>query len=249
MKSCFSNNLKTFFFIIKKPLLDETEQRGEELKAIKSKLEFILSENRSSSSSSKRSSQVRKVYSEVENRLHDLSGRINAIENRVDYVKLVGKLSHEFDRIANEIHALSALSERRFICEVDDECCSSVQAAVEEHKSGVLDKIKALEMESERLREETQRATAAAVSSCGSDQQVMPVYMDEKMSNVAEMIRQTLSQELDRRSSLLEIKQLDDQRQMKFKSLARNLDVLQTILTSNLKNGGRYKFEYITLIG
>lgn len=249
MKSCFSNNLKTFFFVIKKPLLDETEQRGEELKAIKSKLEFILSENRSSSSSSKRSSQVRKVYSEVENRLHDLSGRINAIENRVDYVKLVGKLSHEFDRIANEIHALSALSERRFICEVDDECCSSVQAAVEEHKSGVLDKIKALEMESERLREETQRATAAAVSSCGSDQQVMPVYMDEKMSNVAEMIRQTLSQELDRRSSLLEIKQLDDQRQMKFKSLARNLDVLQTILTSNLKNGGRYKFEYITLIG
>ena len=220
--------------------MDETEQRGEELKAIKSKLEFLLSENRSS----KRSSQVRKVYSEVENRLHDLSGRINAIENRVDYVKLVGKLSYEFDRIANEIHALSALSERRFICEVDDECCSSVQAAVEEHKSGVLDKIKALEMESERLREETQRATAAAVSSCGSDQQVMPVYMDEKMANVAEMIRQTLSQELDRRSSLLEIKQLDDQRQMKFKSLARNLDVLQTILTSNLKNGGRYKFEY-----
>lgn len=163
-------------------------------------------------------------------KFHTLESTLGQLEARIGYLKLIGNISIQLDRIGNEIRSLTSLSERRFMasCEDDDDGCWSLQSAVDEHKQ-VLDKMKSFEQEVDGLREETQRAASGG--------QAVPGFMGEKITSVAEMIRQTLSHELDRRSTLLEIKQLEDHRLMKIKSLNRNLEILHTILTNNLKNG------------
>lgn len=180
------------------------------------------------------SSQLHQFSLDVDHKFSTLASTLVQLETRIGYLKLIGNISSQLDRIGNEIRSLSSLSERRFMasCEDEDDGCWSLQSAVDEHKQ-VLDKIKSFEMEVDGLREETQRASTNHTSGG----QAVPGFMGEKIKSVGEMIRQTLSHELDRRSSLLELKQLEDHRLMKIKSLNRNLEILHTILTNNLKNG------------
>lgn len=140
----------------------------------------------------------------------------------------MAKISHDLDRVTNEIRNLSILSERRFIPE-DAEAECPLQIAVDEHKN-IMENIKSFQLEVDEMRHELERAS-------NQDYLLMPVYINEKLNNVSEIIRQSLNQELDRRSSLLEIKQIQDQKKMKLNSLNRNLEVLHTILTNSLKNG------------
>lgn len=223
-----------------KPLLDELDSKRAQLDTAKSQLASILGEN----PCSRASSHLHKLSLDVEHKLGNLVSTLDQLDARIDYLKLLGNIAGELDRIGHEIRMLSSASERRFRRRPNDEVgstrtdgggggefSSSLQVTVDEHKT-VLDSLKAFEHECDGIRDEIQRASQRAAS-C----QVVPVYMNDKLGGVSEMIRHALSRELDRRSTLLELKQLDDQRLMKRKSLNRNMEILHTILTSNLKNG------------
>lgn len=185
---------------------------------------------------------LHKFARDVNHKLATFAATLGQLEARIDYLKLVGNIATQLDCIGNEIRMVSSLSDRRFMTNDDEEDDTSegrsLQTAVDEHKS-VLDKLKSFEQEVDGLREETQRASSGSSGGGGAAAagQAVPVYLSEKLVQVAEAVRHALSRELDRRSSLLEAKQVEDQRLMRIKSLNRNLEILHTILTSNLKNG------------
>ena len=58
----------------------------------------------------------------------------------------------------------------------------------------------------------------------------MPTIIYEKINSVQETIRHSISEELERRSSLLEIKQFQDQKHSKLDALSQNLELIENII-------------------
>jgi len=62
----------------------------------------------------------------------------------------------------------------------------------------------------------------------------LPIIFNEKISNTQETIRQSLSEELERRSSLLEIKKTTELKQNKMDCLNLNIDLIQNIFNQKI---------------
>lgn len=154
-----------------------------------------------------------------------LLDELDKIENRASYLDVILKISSKIDNISNKIRNLSTLSARRFMAEEDD---SSLHEAVEEQKS-ILDQMKLFEKEIDQLKHEANSLSTVEYLQ-------MPTVVYEKLNCVQESIRHSISEELERRSSLLEIRQVQDQRQSKLEVLAQNLDFIEQILSNKNLN-------------
>lgn len=152
-------------------------------------------------------------------RFINILNQVEKIEQRTVYLETVISLVVKSDVLANKIRNLSAISARRFMTEEDDR---TLQSAINDQKS-VIDEIKFIDSEIETIKQD-------ALDCSKNDFSSMPLVMHEKINNTQETIKQSLNEELERRSSLLEIKKSSELRQNKIDSLYRNLDLIQKIL-------------------
>ena len=129
------------------------------------------------------------------------------------------------DLLANRIRNLSTLSARRFMAEEDDR---SLQSAINDQKS-VVDEMKQIQSEINNITEE-------ALTSSENDLSQLPQSIHEKITNTQEAIKQSLNEELERRSSLLDIKRSTELRQNKIDSLNHNLELIQKIFDKKIPN-------------
>lgn len=141
------------------------------------------------------------------------------IESRSRYLKSILIISQKLDIISGKIRSLSCQSTRRFMAEEDD---SSLHSAVEEQKS-VLDQMRIYEQEVDELKFDAK--------SLGTDDHLqMPTVIYERLNCVQETIRHNISEELERRSSLLEIRQLNDLKENKIQIIDQNIKILEKII-------------------
>ena len=129
------------------------------------------------------------------------------------------------DLLANRIRNLSTLSARRFMAEEDDR---SLQSAINDQRS-VVDEMKQIQSEINNITEE-------ALTSSENDLSQLPQSIHEKITNTQETIKQSLNEELERRSSLLDIKRSTELRQNKIDSLNHNLELIQKIFDKKIPN-------------
>lgn len=148
-----------------------------------------------------------------------VDNNLKNIEFRSNYLKAILSIAQKLDIISGKISNLSCSSARRFMAEEDD---SSLHSAVEEQKS-ILDQMRMYEQEVDELKLE-----AKSLANDGHLQ--MPTIVYEKLNCIQETIRHNISEELDRRSSLLEIKQLNDFKENKIQQMDQNLKNLETII-------------------
>ncbi|CAF0715881.1 unnamed protein product [Brachionus calyciflorus] len=158
---------------------------------------------------------------------------LEQIEIRSDYLHGILLISQKLDIISNKIRNLSCSSTRRFMAEEDD---SSLHTAVEEQKS-VLDQMRIYEQEVDQLKLEAKKLA-------NNDQLQMPTVIYEKLNCVQETIRHNISEELERRSSLLEIQQINGQKQNKLDLINQNIESLENIMT--LKHSDKSKQDSFT---
>lgn len=148
-----------------------------------------------------------------------VNNNLKNIEYRSTYLEAILSIAQKLDMISGKISNLSCSSARRFMAEEDD---SSLHSAVEEQKS-VLDQMRMYEQEVDELKLE-----AKSLATDGHLQ--MPTIVYERLNCIQETIRHNISEELDRRSSLLEIKQLNDLKENKIQQMDQNLKILEKII-------------------
>lgn len=167
------------------------------------------------------------------NPVNDLSKRFNcfldmydSLQKRIKYLEKIIKISNKTDLLASKVRNLSAISSRRFMNEEDD---SSLHTAVNEQKS-IIDQMRQFEVEVEELKKEA--------TNCGeeAEQVQLPAFVEEKLYCVDETVKQSLSEEIERRDSLLEIKNCSDQKQVKIDALSQNLEIINNILSNKHPN-------------
>ena len=105
------------------------------------------------------------------------------------------------------------------MAEEDD---NSIQTAIHEHHT-VIDQMRLFEAEINNLKEEACKV---------SDNNLLhlPVCIYEKIISTQDLIKQNLSEELDRQASLLEIKKLTETKLNKMESLNQNLGLIKDIM-------------------
>jgi hypothetical protein len=154
----------------------------------------------------------------LKSRFTQLCHSLEQIEKRNSYLETVVNLASKSDILANKIRNLSAASARRFMAEEDDR---SLQSAINDQKS-VIDEIKLFETEIEDIKN-------GALSCSDGDLSRLPSLFHEKITNTQEAVKQCLAEELERRSSLLEIKKSTELKQNKLDALYRHLEFIQKL--------------------
>ena len=109
------------------------------------------------------------------------------------------------------------------MAEEDD---NSIQTAIQEHHT-VIDQMRLFEEQINSLKQEACKI---------SDNNLLhlPVCIYEKIVSTQDAIKQNLSEELERQSSLMEIKQLTETKLNKMDNLSQSVELIKTIL--NTKN-------------
>jgi len=165
---------------------------------------------------------------EVGNQLKQLKNRYLriveselVIQSRIEYIEHIIIIAHNSDALANKIRNLSALSARRFMAEEDE---NSISTAIHEHHT-VIDQMRLFEKEIKSLKEEACRI---------SDNNLlhMPVAIYEKIVSTQDLIKQNLSEEIERQASLVEIKRSGEQQSDAMEQLNRNLDEIMEIMSA-----------------
>ena len=178
----------------------------------------------------------------LKSRFAHLLDSVGPIETRITYLENLIRLATTTDGLAAKIRNLSALSARRFMAEEDD---NSIQTAIQEHLS-IIDQMKAFDADMNAVKQE-------ATDLSQGDILQLPVVFYDKITNTQDVIRQSLNEELEHRSSLLEIKQHGEHKQNKMETLCQNLDIIRNILDTRIpldsldhnemKNSKSYKAE------
>jgi hypothetical protein len=193
--------------------LNELPGKQEHLKTLQNQFNHLKEQKLVASETGESLFKLNKKY------LHVLDTEAN-LRERIVYIEKLIKLAIDADNLANQIRTLSALSARRFMAEEDDH---SIQTAIHEHLS-MLDQMKQFESRIEQVKHE-----AACISPNGDFLQ-LPVVFYDKISNTQDSIKQSLNEEQERSSSLLEIKQNGELKHNKMDTLLHNLQVVKNLL-------------------
>jgi hypothetical protein len=191
-------------------LLGDLDLRREKLKTCLAQCEYLSNQNGLPNVNSK--SQVIDIHQRFNNVLSNLE----RIERRNNFLDKLIKISAQADEISNKIRDLSTQSARRFMAEEDE---SSLNMALNEHKL-LLDQLYFYEAEMNQLNVEVDEFK----------NETLPIVVADKLTSVHENLRQIITEETERHSSLLEIKQATDQKQIKFNLLKQHLDTIKKIL-------------------
>lgn len=105
------------------------------------------------------------------------------------------------------------------MAEEDD---NSIQTAIHEHHT-VIDQMRLFESEINNLKEEACKI---------SDDNLLhlPAAIYEKIVSTQDLIKQNLTEELERQASLMEIKESTDTKLNKMETLNKNLEIVKNIL-------------------
>ena len=191
-------------------MLGDLDLRREKLKNCLAQCEYLSNQQALPNVNSK--SQVIDIHQRFNNVLSNLE----KIEKRNNFLDKLIKVSAQADEISNKIRDLSTQSARRFMAEEDE---SSLHMALNDHKS-ILDQLYFYDAEMNQLIIEVDEFK----------NETLPIVVADKLSSVHENLRQVLTEETERHSSLLEIKQATDQKQIKFNLLKQHLDTIKKIL-------------------
>jgi hypothetical protein len=168
-------------------------------------------------------SEIEAEIETLKSRFTNLINSLDKIEERYLELEKVISLSSKADILANKIRNLSALSARRFMAEEDDR---SLQSAINDQKS-IIDEMKLFENEIEDIRK-------SALINCKNNANNLPIIFNEKILITQETIRQSLSEEFERRSSLLDIKRSTELKQNKLDCLNFNIELIQSIFNQKV---------------
>ena len=198
--------------------MGDYELKKEQLKTCLAQCEYLISQQALMNDS-------KYQVNDIHRRFDNITMNVDKVRDRNSYLERIIKISSKVDDIASKIRNLSTQSARRFMAEEDD---ASLQTAVNDQKT-ILDQMKQLESQMETHKLEAKEINAQSLARQSTR---IPLYIEEKINSIQELIRQSLNEELDRRASLLEVKQASDQKQIKFNELNKNVDFIKKILAN-----------------
>jgi hypothetical protein len=196
--------------------LNEINIKQEQFNIIITQFEYLTTQNILNS-------EIEAEIETLKSRFTNLINSLDKIEERYLELEKVISLSSKADILANKIRNLSALSARRFMAEEDDR---SLQSAINDQKS-IIDEMKLFENEIEDIRN-------SVLINCENNTHNLPIIFNEKILNTQETIRQSLSEEFERRSSLLDIKKSTELKQNKLDCLNYNIELIQSIFNQKV---------------
>lgn len=153
----------------------------------------------------------------IEDRFEVLIKNIGFLKERAECIQIALNVSESSDQIANEVREIVTQNTRKFLAE-EDEC--SIEVAINEQRQ-VINKMNEHQTKINDINKDLKRKNLMAR---------LPSATLEKLSVAQESLKQSINEELDRMSSLLQIQRTDEEKKSKLNTLNANLHQIETIL-------------------
>ncbi len=154
----------------------------------------------------------------TQEKFNNLTKNLKKITDRISYLDICIVSSDCLDEITTEILNITTNSTRKFLAE-EEEC--SIQTAIDEQNS-LLSSLNRYQTEV-KLIDEQLRANMLVNGR-------LPSTVNDKLASVQEMLKQSLSEEADRMSSLAIIQTTDEEKKSKLSTLNANIQQIERTL-------------------